>query len=178
MRMKPPISYIHSSTPRKGKVPSDADHCTRYGWVFVVAGEGIKYEDGTPVSASVVKDKFSKYRIRRHGRCWKRSHYPSPYAIFEFGQGRVPGAGVAYIEDYVVALPVDLGEAYCQHRSCPPGQKRRVGIHGDNRQKAQMIRMRSSGAGSSLKVAIAARPMPVEYFNEAGNHVSDAAKNI
>ena len=24
------------------------------------------------------------------------------------------------------------------------------------------------------KVAIAARPMPAEYFNEAGNHVSDA----
>jgi 6-phosphofructokinase 1 len=42
------------------KFLDDVDMCLkRYGWVSVVCGEGLKFADGTPVSASVVKDKFS-----------------------------------------------------------------------------------------------------------------------
>ncbi|MBE0679699.1 MAG: diphosphate--fructose-6-phosphate 1-phosphotransferase, partial [Bacteroidales bacterium] len=37
----------------KEKFLADVDNCIRrYGWVSVVCGEGIKYADGTPVSAS------------------------------------------------------------------------------------------------------------------------------
>ena len=39
----------------------------RIGWVSVVCGEGIRYADGTPVSASTVKDKFNNVEYGSSG---------------------------------------------------------------------------------------------------------------
>ncbi|MCD6405132.1 MAG: diphosphate--fructose-6-phosphate 1-phosphotransferase [Planctomycetes bacterium] len=39
----------------------------RFGWVSIAAGEGIKYADGTPVSASQTRDKFGNIELGAMG---------------------------------------------------------------------------------------------------------------
>ena len=158
---------------------ADVDNCIRrYGWVSVVCGEGIKYADGTPVSASVVKDKFSNTEFGAMGGA---SVAVSLHRIItsEFGfRGEFQITESLIMSDYDRALPLDLEEAYnCGIEAV------RLAERGESGFMVSIVRSSDDpyeitfGKVPLGEVAVAARPMPGEYFNAAGNFVSDAFIN-
>ena len=160
----------------KEKFLADVDNCIRrYGWVSVVCGEGLKYADGTPVSASVVKDKFSNTEFGAMGGA---SVALSLHRMItsEFGiRGEFQITESLIMSDYARALPLDLEEAY----SCGI-EAVRLAERGETGQMVSILRASDDpyevtfGKVPLGEVAVAARPMPGEYFNTAGNFVSDA----
>ncbi len=56
----PHLIYCPENVFDREKFLTDAEECfKRYGWLSVVVSEGIKYPDGTPVSAAETRDKFN-----------------------------------------------------------------------------------------------------------------------
>ena len=56
----PHLIYVPERRMNKERFLADVDNViTQLGWVSVVAGEGVVWEDGTPVSASMETDRFS-----------------------------------------------------------------------------------------------------------------------
>ncbi len=154
---------------------ADVDRCIRrHGWVSVVCGEGVKYADGTPVSASVVKDKFSNTEFGAMGGAsvavTLHGMISSEFGIR--GEFQVPESLI--MSDFVRALPTDLDEAW----QCGVEAVRMAG-RGETGYMVTIDRISDDpyeiryGKIPLGEVAIAARPMPGEYFNEAGNFVSD-----
>jgi 6-phosphofructokinase 1 len=160
----------------KEKFLADVDNCIRrYGWVSVVCGEGIKYADGTPVSASMVKDKFSNTEFGAMGGA---SVAVSLHRMItsEFGiRGEFQITESLIMSDYARALPLDLEEAYgCGMEAV------RLAENGESGLMVSIVRASDDpyeitfGKVPLGEVAVAARPMPGEYFNAEGNFVSDA----
>jgi len=60
----PHLIYTPEFVFDRDKFLSDVEfNISMHGWVSIVCGEGIKYTDGTPVSASETKDKFSNVEL-------------------------------------------------------------------------------------------------------------------
>jgi 6-phosphofructokinase 1 len=155
---------------------ADVDQCVRrYGWVSVVCGEGIKYADGTPVSASVVKDKFSNTEFGAMGGA-SVALALHRMITSEFGlRGEFQITESLIMSDFVRALTVDLDEAYrCGVEAV------RMAERGESGYMVTINRVSDDPYEVTLgkvplnEVAVAARPMPAEYFNAAGNFVSEA----
>jgi 6-phosphofructokinase 1 len=158
------------------KFLDDVDMCLkRYGWVYVVCGEGLKFADGTPVSASVVKDKFSNTEFGAMGGASVGLNLHRMITS-KFGlRGEFQITESLIMSDFVRSLPVDLEEAYqCGLRAVELAEKGESGY--------MVTIVRSSDNPYSVtygkvplhNVAVAARPMPEEYFNREGNFVSGA----
>jgi 6-phosphofructokinase len=172
----PHLIYTPEHYFDKDKFLADADqYIRRYGWVSVVCGEGVKYSDGTPVSASVVKDTFSNTEFGAMGGAsvaiTLHSMISSEFGVR--GEFQVPESLI--MSDFVRALPSDLDEAwYCGVEAV------RLAERGESGYMVTIDRVSddpyeiSYGKVPLGEVAIAARPMPQEYFNDAGNFVSDA----
>ncbi|HUW94030.1 MAG TPA: diphosphate--fructose-6-phosphate 1-phosphotransferase [Bacteroidales bacterium] len=158
------------------KFLADVERCIKnYGWVSVVCGEGIRFADGTPVSSSVVKDKFSNTEFGAMGGASVALNLHRMISS-EYGlRGEFQITESLIMSDFVRALPLDLSEAY------------RCGT--------EAVRLAETGASGYMvtierlsdepyrtvfskvplnDVAVAAKPMPAEYFNEEGNFVSEA----
>ncbi|MDX9773750.1 MAG: diphosphate--fructose-6-phosphate 1-phosphotransferase [Bacteroidales bacterium] len=172
----PHLIYTPEHHFDKDKFLADADQCLkRYGWLSVVCGEGVKYSDGTPVSASVVKDKFSNTEFGAMGGASVAItlHGMISSAFGIRGEFQVPESLI--MSDVVRALPSDLDEAWqCGIEAV------RMAERGESGYMVTIDRLSddpyeiSYGKVPLGEVAIAARPMPGEYFNDAGNFVSDA----
>jgi 6-phosphofructokinase 1 len=79
------------------------------------------------------------------------------------------------MSDFVRALPTDLEEAYrCGIEAVRMAEKGESGYMVTIERKSDDPYEVVYGRVPLSDVAIAARPMPAEYFNAAGNHVSDA----
>lgn len=155
---------------------ADVDQCVRrYGWVSVVCGEGIKYADGTPVSTSVVKDNFSNTEFGAMGGA-SVAMALHRMITSEFGlRGEFQITESLIMSDFMRALTVDLDEAY----SCGV-EAVRMAERGESGYMVSINRASDDPYEVTLgkvplsEVAVAARPMPAEYFNAAGNFVSEA----
>lgn len=153
---------------------ADVDNCIRrYGWVSVVCGEGIKYADGTPVSASVVKDKFSNTEFGAMGGTSVAVNLHRMITS-EFGlRGEFQITESLIMSDYARSLPLDLEEAF----SCGT-EAVRLAERGETGHMVTIVRNSDDpyeitlGKAPLSEVAVAARPMPAGYFNSAGNFVS------
>jgi len=172
----PHLIYTPEHAFVKERFLADVDRCIRrYGWVSVVCGEGIKYEDGTPVSASVVKDKFSNTEFGAMGGA---SVAISLHRMItsEFGiRGEFQVPESLIMSDFVRALPKDLEEAYrcgieAVNMALDGGSGYMVTIERKSDDPYEVV----YGRVPLSEVAIAARPMPAEFFNESGNNVSDS----
>lgn len=152
----------------------DVDNCIKnYGWVSVVCGEGIKYADGTPVSASTTRDKFSNTEFGAMGGA---SSGLILHRIInrEFGyRGEFQITESLIMSDFVRASRVDLNEAYnCGKEAV------RLAETGETGKMVNIVRLSNDPytikySNIPLKdVAISAKPMPMEYFNKKGNFVS------
>jgi len=171
----PHLIYTPEHHFDKDNFLADVDQCIRrYGWVSVVCGEGIKYADGTPVSASVVKDKFSNTEFGAMGGA---SVAVSLHRMItsEFGlRGEFQITESLIMSDFARALPLDLEEAFnCGIEAV------RLADRGESGYMVSMVRASDDPYEVTLgkvplgEVAVAARPMPAGYFNAAGNFVSD-----
>ena len=172
----PHLIYAPEHAFDKDKFLAAADQCIRrFGWVSVVAGEGIKYEDGTPVSASVVKDKFSNTEFGAMGGAsvaiTLHRMISSEFGVR--GEFQVPESLI--MSDFVRAVPIDLEEAYrCGIEAVHLAEKGESGYMVTIERKSDNPYEVVYGKVPLSNVAIAAKPMPKEYFNAAGNFVSDA----
>ena len=89
------------------------------------------------------------------------------------GEFQVPESLI--MSDYVRALPADLEEAYrCGIEAVRMAERGESGKMVTIERKSDDPYEVVYGMVPLGKVAIAARPMPEEYFNAAGNYVSDA----
>ena len=171
----PHLIYAPEFDFDKEKFLSDFERVYRkYGWVSIVCGEGIKYADGTPVSASRVKDKFSNVEFGAMGGTSVAVNLHRMISEkFGFrGEFQITESLIMSAEDRVVEQ--DVEEAYRCGVSAVALAKE--GVSG------MMVSMqRVSNNPYSIEfgrvplndVAVKAKPVPREYFNEEGNFVSN-----
>jgi 6-phosphofructokinase 1 len=171
----PHLIYTPEFVFEKDKFLGDVDRCIKkYGWVSVVCGEGIKYGDGTPVSASTTRDKFSNTEFGAMGGASAGINLHQMISK-EFGyRGEFQVTESLIMSDFVRSVKRDLDEAYkCGEEAVSLAGRGESGYMvtidriSDEPYKIQF------GKIELKEVAVAARPMSVEFFNENGNFVSD-----
>jgi 6-phosphofructokinase 1 len=146
-----------------------------YGWVSIVCGEGISYQDGTPVSASRIKDKFQNVEFGAMGGT-SAAMALHRMIMDEFGfrgEFQVPESLAMCASDRCV--PLDIDEAYMCGRTAI--ELARQGVTG-----RMVTLVRKSGAPYSCgtgtaelsEVAIKAKPMPADYLTQDGYFVTQA----
>jgi 6-phosphofructokinase 1 len=145
----------------------------KYGWVSIVCGEGIKYADGTPVSASMTKDKFNNIEF---GAMGGTSVAINLHRIIseEFGlRGEFQITESLIMSDFVRASSIDLEEAYqCGVEAVKLAGKGETGVMVTIKRVSNSPYTIAFGKAPLKEVAVAAKPMPPEYFNREGNFVS------
>jgi 6-phosphofructokinase 1 len=172
----PHLIYTPEFDFDRTKFLADVENCVRnYGWVSIVCGEGLKYADGTPVSASMTRDKFNNIEF---GAMGGTSVAVNLHKIIseEFGlRGEFQITESLIMSDFVRASEVDLEEAFqCGTEAVRLALKGETGVMVTiNRISDEPYRI-EFGKVPLHEVAVAAKPMPREYFNKEGNHVSDS----
>ena len=158
----------------RDKYLKEVEACIKkYGWVSIVCGEGLKYADGTPVSAATVKDKFNNTEF---GAMGGTSVALSLHRMItsEFGyRGEFQITESLIMCDFVRSSPVDLDEAYrCGVEAVKLAERGESGF------MVSIVRTSNSpytiefGKVPLEEVAVSAKPMPKDFFNSEGNHVS------
>ncbi len=172
----PHLIYTPEFSFDRTKFLNDIENCIKkYGWVSVVCGEGIKYADGTPVSASVTKDNFNNTEfgamggasvgVNLHQMINKEFGYRGEFQITES----------LIMSDFVRALQLDLNEAYnCGKEAV------KLAVSSETGHMVSLVRISDDpyvvdyGKVPLKDVAINTKPMPLDYFNREGNFVSPA----
>ena len=152
----------------------DVEKCIlNYGFVSVVCGEGLKYSDGSPVSQSGTKDKFSNIEfgamggasvgLNLHGMISKEFGHRGEFQITES----------LIMCDMVRASGLDLEEAY----AC--GKKAvEIAEAGESGYMVSIARLSDNpytveyGKALLSDVAVRAKPVPADFFNRQGNYAS------
>lgn len=172
----PHLIYTPEHTFVRESFLADVESCIRrYGWVSVVCGEGLKYADGTPVSASQVKDKFSNTEFGAMGGASVGLTLHGMISS-EFGlRGEFQITESLIMSDHVRALQVDLDEAWqCGVEAVRMAERGESGFMVTIDRISDYPYEVKYGRVPLSEVAVAARPMPADYFNAAGNFVSEA----
>ena len=145
----------------------------RFGWSSVVCGEGVCYADGTPISASNVKDKFSNVEFGAMGGTSAAMMLHRMLAN-EFGwrgEFQVCESLSMCAADRV--NPLDVEEAHaCGRRAVELAAEGVSGVMVSLvRESSQPYRC-SLGTASLAEVAVHAKPMPDEYISAEGSDVT------
>lgn len=146
-----------------------------YGWVSVVCGEGLKYADGTPVSASQTKDKFNNTEFGAMGGASVGLNLHRMIAD-EFGfRGEFQITESLIMSDHVRASQLDLEEAYqCGLEAVKIADQQESGFMVAMERVSNDPYSIEFGRALLNDVAVKAKPMPADYFNQEGNFVSEA----
>lgn len=146
----------------------------RYGWLSVVVSEGVCYADGTPVSASRIKDRFNNTEFGATGGASTAMtlHRILSNEMELRGEFQIPESLIMSAIDR--ALDADLAEAF----EC-------------GRQAVKLARQEESGFMVSIKrvsnspysiefdkeilenVAVRAKAMPDDFINDRGNFITE-----
>lgn len=154
---------------------SDVEKCINdYGFVSVVCGEGLKYADGSPVSQSGTKDKFSNIEFGAMGGASVGLNLHGMIAN-EFGfRGEFQITESLIMSDMARASGLDLEEAYKCGVSAVD-----IAAAGETGYMVSIRRVSNSPYRVEYSkvplndVAVKAKPVPPEYFNDKGNYASD-----
>jgi 6-phosphofructokinase len=160
------------------KFLKDVEECVKtHGWVSIVCGEGLKYADGTPVSASMTKDKFNNIEFGAMGGTSVAMNLHRMISE-EFGlRGEFQITESLIMSDFVRASAIDLEEAYqCGVEAVKMAAKGETGVMVSIKRVSNKPYSITFGKVSLKEVAVAAKPMPMEYFNKEGNYVSSSFK--
>lgn len=155
---------------------ADVGRCIKtFGWVSIVCGEGIKYADGTPVSSSMTRDKFNNIEFGAMGGTSVAVNLHK-MITGEFGyRGEFQITESLIMSDFVRASQTDLNEAYqCGVEAVRLAGKGESGVMVSIERISNEPYSVQYGKVPLEKVAVTAKPMPAEYFNKDGNHVSAA----
>ncbi len=151
------------------------DTYEKYGFVSIVCGEGIKYADGTPVSASQTKDKFanveygamggSSVAVQLHKMISEKFGWRGEFQITE----SLPMAAIDR------AVQQDIEEAYmCGQTAVKLASEGKSGVMVSLvREEGEQYKC-TTGTSPLCDVAVRAKPMPDEFINAAGNFPSQA----
>lgn len=144
-----------------------------YGWVSIVCGEGLRYRNGNPVSAATVKDKFNNIEFGAMGGASVGMKLHKMIRN-EFGyRGEFQITESLIMSDFVRAVKLDMNEAYrCGKKAVRLAEKGLSGYMVTIERISDHPYKVKYGRIPLNDVAGKARPMPPEYFNEAGNFVS------
>ncbi|MBF0431039.1 MAG: diphosphate--fructose-6-phosphate 1-phosphotransferase [Fibrobacteria bacterium] len=145
------------------------------GWVSIICGEGILWEDGTPVSASNTADKFSNIEfgamggssaaMNLHKILSDETGYRGEFQITE-------SLSMCGIDR---ASKIDLEEAYgCGVKAMELADNNETGIMVTLVRPTEGPYKTNYGTAPLMDVAVKAKPMPDEFINEAGNFVTPA----
>jgi ATP-dependent phosphofructokinase / diphosphate-dependent phosphofructokinase len=160
----------------RDKFLADVKRCyDKLGWASIVCGEGVAYADGTPVSASRIKDKFSNIEFGAMGGT-SAAMMLHRMICDEFGfrgEFQVPESLPMCAADRVAQLDID--EAYmCGRRAVELAAEGKTGL------MVTLVRVPgpgyscTTGTASLSEVAVKAKPMPDEFINAEGNFTTDA----
>lgn len=170
----PHLIYAPEFVFDREKFLADVEGCiSKYGFVSVVCGEGLKYSDGSPVSRSGTSDKFSNIEFGAMGGA---SVGLNLHAMIhgEFGyRGEFQITESLIMCDMVRASALDLREAYeCGTEAV------KIAMSGETGYMVSIIRLADKpyaikyGKALLSDVAVKAKPVPPEYFNSQGNYAS------
>jgi 6-phosphofructokinase 1 len=153
---------------------ADAQKCIeKYGWVSVVCGEGLKYADGTPVSASTSKDNFANIEFGAMGGAsvGLNLHKMLSKVTGLRGEFQITESLIMCAMDR--AIPQDLAEAYeCGKQAVELARKGETGYMVTiERVSNSPYAIRYSKAPLA-EVAERAKPMPQDFLNAEGNFVT------
>jgi 6-phosphofructokinase 1 len=170
----PHLIYLPERPLQKDKVLTDVKATIdKYGWCYIVIGEGAVWQDGTPVSASQAKDNFSNVEfgamggssaaINLHQAIHQETGYRGEFQVTE----SLPMCAMDR------ASSVDLEEAYaCGATAVAKAQQGKSGIMVTiERQSSEPYRA-GYGEAPLEDVAIRAKPMPDDFVNEEGNFIT------
>lgn len=172
----PHLIYAPEFHFNREKFLKEVDVCIKnYGWVSVVCGEGLKYADGTPVSSSTAKDKFNNTEfgamggasvgLSLHRMITETFGYRGEFQITES----------LIMCDFVRASQTDLDEAYsCGVEAVKLADKSESGVMVSIKRISDNPYAIEFGKVPLEKVAVSAKPMPSDFFNVEGNHVSQS----
>lgn len=148
----------------------------QHGFVSIVCGEGIQYADGTPVSASQVRDKFGNVEFGAMGGTSVAMvlHRMISEAYGWRGEFQITESLPMCAADRGVKL--DFQEAYaCGQKAVKLAVKGRSGVMVTLQRDPKPRRYKISlGTIPLEEVAVHARPMPDEYIAESGFDVTPA----
>lgn len=170
----PHLIYAPEFHFNRDKFLKEVENCIKaYGWVSVVCGEGLKYSDGTPVSSATKKDKFNNIEF---GAMGGSSVAISLHRMIsdEFGyRGEFQITESLIMSDFVRSSTVDLEEAYrCGIEAVRLAEKGETGVMVSIKRISNKPYNIEFGKVPLKEVAVSAKPMPAEFFNTEGNHVS------
>ncbi len=160
----------------KDKFLADVKKCyDAYGFVSIVCGEGITHADGTPVSASQTKDKFSNVEFGAMGGT------SAAMALHRMISDEFGFRGEFQITESLPmcaadrAVQLDIDEAFmCGQQAVELAKEGKTGLMVTLCRKPGKDYQCNTGTIPLQEVAIKAKPMPDEYINDEGNFVSDA----
>jgi 6-phosphofructokinase 1 len=170
----PHLIYCSERPFQKERFLSDFDACLRrYGWVFIVAGEGLLWEDGTPVGSSMAADSFNntEYGAAGSGSAALNLHRIISAEFGLRGEFQIPESLVMCAMDR--AEPGDLDRAYGLGREAV-----RIAEEGGSGVMVTITRKGAEGFGTGTavlgEVAARAKVLPADYINGPGNDVTPA----
>ncbi len=154
----------------------DAKKCVEtYGWLSVVVSEGLLYEDGTPVSASMSKDKFNNTEFGAMGGASVAINLHSILSeALDNARGEFQITESLVMSAIDRAEPVDLEEAYqCGKEAV------RLALQGESGLMVTIDRISANpvrfqlGKAPLETVAVRAKILPDDYINKEGNFVTE-----
>lgn len=149
----------------------------RYGYCSIVCGEGITYADGTPVSASQTRDKFSNVEFGAMGGTSAAMMLHRMIAS-EFGwRGEFQVTESLQMCAADRAVKLDIDEAYgCGRQAVSLAQKGDSGVMVTITRDSKPGQRYKRGFGTIdlAKVANAERPMPNKFITKNGLFVTKA----
>ncbi len=170
----PHLIYLPERHFDREKFLTDVKRCyDAFGWVSIVCGEGIASADGTPVSASQVKDRFQNIEFgAMGGTSAAMVLHRMISAEFGFrGEFQVPESLPMCAADRGAAL--DFEEAYlCGKAAVKLAARGKTGLMVTLVRKPGKKYSCTTGTADLAEVAAKAKPMPDKFINAEGNFVS------
>jgi len=152
-----------------------ADTHKKYGFVSIVCGEGIKFADGSPVSASQTRDKFSNVEFGAMGGA------SVAMQLHRMVTDKFGWRGEFQITESLCMCAMDRAVIQDLDEACACGREAaRLAGEGQSGVMVTLVRRSSKpylcemGTAKLEEVAVRAKPMPQEMINAAGNFPSDA----
>jgi 6-phosphofructokinase 1 len=145
----------------------------RFGWVYIVVGEGALWDNGVPISASMTKDQFANIEFGAMGgsSAALQVHALLSRELNVRGEFQITESLPMCASDRVSA--VDRNEAYqCGTRAMEMATSLQSGTMVTIERDADAPYRADFGTIALSDVAERTRPMPDEFFGESGTDVS------
>lgn len=170
----PHLIYMPERPFNQAHFLEDAKACIKdYGFVSIVCGEGIKYEDGTPVSSSTTKDKFNNIEFGAMGgnSVALNMHKMLTSELGLRGEFQITESLIMSAQDR--ALIQDIKEAFsCGEEAVNLAKKQISGYMVTIKRLSNSPYKITFDKAPLNEVAVCAKAMPDNFINQRGNFIT------